>query len=393
MGEQEKFLSLYLHIPFCRRKCLYCDFLSAPAGEKEMERYVELLCEEIRREGGNYSNYHIKTIYLGGGTPSLLFGVWIERILAYIRQYFQVDENCEISMEANPGTVTPEKLAAWRRAGINRLSLGLQSAKDNELRALGRIHDSKTFFQTYKMVIESGFNNVNVDLMSGIPEQSLASCRKTLEKVTGLAPRPTHISAYSLIVEEGTPFYENTPPLPDEDAEREMYQMVREFLEACGYRRYEISNYALPGYECRHNLVYWRRGNYLGFGVGAASLIENVRFRNPREIGKYREMVRGLSDKEQGQLREEYQVLTAEEQMEEFMFLGLRTVKGVSCGEFQQLFGKSIAQVYPGIVEDFCRKGLLTRRREPGTGEERISLTAYGMDVSNLVMAEFLLTA
>lgn len=347
-----------------------------------MERYVEVLCEEIKRESVNYGSYRVKTIYLGGGTPSLLLGEWTERILALLCRCFQVEEDCEISMEVNPGTVTQEKLNAWRRAGINRLSLGLQSAKDKELRALGRIHSSEDFFHTYDMVIESGFNNINVDLMSGIPEQSVASWRETLEQVARLTPGPGHISAYGLIVEEGTPFYENTPKLPDEDSEREMYRLTGELLGKYGYHRYEISNYALPGHECRHNLVYWRRGNYLGLGLGAASLIENVRFRNSGKMEDY-EKAR----------REEEQALSKEEQMEEFMFLGLRTTKGVSGREFLRLFGSTIDQIYPGIVEGFCGKGLLERKTDAETGEERIALTEYGMDVCNPVMAEFLLTS
>lgn len=374
-------LGLYIHIPFCVRKCLYCDFLSAPAGEKEMEHYVGILCGEIEREGGKYADYSVKTIYIGGGTPSLLSGEGIWRILSLVYQCFHVEKECEISIEANPGTVTYEKLEAWRRAGVNRVSLGVQSLQDKELKALGRIHDSKAFFDTYRMVVESGFNNINIDLMFGIPEQTPGSYADTLEKVMELCQRPNHISAYGLIVEEGTPFYENTPTLPDEDCEREMYALTEDFLSKYGYRRYEISNYALPGYECRHNMIYWRRGNYLGLGLGAASLIENVRFRNSRDIIKY-----------EGMLREEEQVLSVEEQMEEFMFLGLRMTDGISPDKFFETFGTPIDKVYPGIVEDFCKKGLLRQQRDDRTGEKRINLTTYGLDVSNYVMAEFLLT-
>lgn len=383
----KKEISLYIHIPFCVRKCLYCDFLSAPADEKERERYTELLLREIAVRGRKYGDYQVKTIYIGGGTPSLLPGSRIYQILTQVYRCFQVEKDCEISLEANPGTVTYEKLSAWRQAGVNRLSLGLQSLQDKELRALGRIHDSKDFFDTYEMIIESGFNNINIDLMSGIPEQNLDSYRDTLKKVVKLRPAPKHISAYGLIVEEGTPFYENTPPLPDEECEREMYALTEEFLSKYGYYRYEISNYALPGYECRHNIVYWRRGNYLGLGLGAASLVENVRFRNTRDMMKYEKTVT-----ESCEDAEERQILSVREQMEEFMFLGLRMTGGVSCNEFFTCFGTDIDQVYPGIVEDFCKKGLLWQRTDDATGEKRIGLSPYGLDVSNYVMAEFLLT-
>lgn len=375
----KKEISLYIHIPFCVRKCLYCDFLSAPAKEAQISRYVELLVKEIAVRGREYGDYRVKTVYIGGGTPSLLSGGCILQIMTQVYRCFEVEKNCEVSLEANPGTVTYEKLTAWREAGVNRISLGLQSLQDGELKALGRIHDSSTFFATYRMVVESGFNNINIDLMSGIPGQSLESYKDTLKKVVKLAPGPKHISAYSLIVEEGTPFYENTPQLPDEECDREMYALTDEFLSQYGYCRYEISNYALPGYECRHNIVYWRRGNYLGLGLGAASLVENVRFCNARKIEDYGKI-------------EEKQILSRKEQMEEFMFLGLRMTEGVSYGEFSACFGADIDLIYPGTVELFRQKGLLWQRINEETGEKRIGLTAYGMDVSNYVMAEFLLT-
>ena len=419
-------LGLYIHIPFCVQKCLYCDFLSAPAGEGERERYVEALCREIVREGKTYADYTVRTIYIGGGTPSLLSGDLILRILTLVYRSFRVEKDCEISLEANPGTVTDDKLKDWRRAGINRISLGAQSLQDEELKALGRIHDSQTFLDTYNMIIESGFNNINIDLMSGIPCQSLDSYRDTLEKVVSLKKRPPHISAYGLIVEEGTPFFENTPQLPDEDCEREMYALTGELLAKFGYCRYEISNYALPGYECRHNIGYWRRENYLGLGLGAASLIENVRFRNSRDMRRYEQMQELSRESGQGQekalpggsrqgqekalpggsrqgqektlsggseaFHKEQQVLSIEEQMEEFMFLGLRMTKGVSREEFFRAFGRDIDEVYPGIVENFCKKGLLRERKDDETGGAWLSLTDYGMDISNYVMADFLLT-
>lgn len=386
-----KELSIYIHIPFCIRKCLYCDFLSAPSNEKEAEQYVEALCREIAEESSSYVNYKINTVFIGGGTPSVLPGKKIEQILQTVYKYYAVNKKCEVSIEANPGTITSEKLTCWRRAGINRLSIGLQSAIDSELKSLGRIHRSKEFFQSYELAVKSGFNNINVDLMSAIPEQTVESYRETLRTVTGLNPPPVHISSYSLIVEEGTPFYENTPELPDEDTEREMYKITNDILSGCGYVQYEISNYAKPGYECRHNQVYWRRGNYVGFGIGAASLVENVRFSNTGNIECYLNCYMGHTC-DDNKIKENIQELSLKEQMEEFMFLGLRMIKGVSEEEFLRTFGSAIGQIYPGIVEEFCQKGLLKREIEQGTGEHRICLTRYGIDVSNIVMAEFLLT-
>ncbi|MBD5546584.1 MAG: oxygen-independent coproporphyrinogen III oxidase [Lachnospiraceae bacterium] len=397
----QKTLGIYIHIPFCVRKCLYCDFLSAPADLEEMERYVAALIREIRGESSNYAGDIVKSVFLGGGTPSLLPAESIEEILDTVYDCFDVDEACEISMEVNPGTVTLEKLSSWKKSGVNRLSIGLQSADDSELKVLGRIHTSKDFFDTYALAIKTGFNNINIDLMSAIPGQTLESYTDTLRVVTNLQPMPVHISSYSLMIEEGTPFYEDTPVLPDEDCEREMYKITGDFLTNLGYRQYEISNYAFPGYECVHNRRYWERGNYVGFGIGAASMIDNERFQNTNNITRYCNYY--LQEKESVQKKEEAltkderikearQTLSRQEQMEEFMFLGLRMIKGISYSEFFHTFGATIDHVYPGIVEDFCQKGLLERRREPETGDIRIALTRRGIDVSNVVMAQFLIS-
>ena len=322
-----KKLSIYIHIPFCVRKCLYCDFLSAPTEREVMDRYVNALCREIIKKSSICKEYIITTVFIGGGTPSILSGERIEKIIRTVRENYQMEAGCEISIEANPGTITPDKLESWRRAGINRLSIGLQSAQNNELKALGRIHSFEDFLYTYKMIVKSGFDNINIDLMSAIPKQTIASWQETLKAVCSLNPPPVHISAYSLIVEENTPFYENTPKLPEEDEERNMYKITNDILFDMGYMQYEISNYAKPGYECRHNQVYWRRGNYLGFGIGAASMVENVRYSNIRELGSYIHFCEGGLDAiEKTSLNH----LSEKEQMEEFMFLGLRRMKGIS---------------------------------------------------------------
>ena len=250
----KKHLGLYLHIPFCRRKCLYCDFLSAPAGEETVENYVEALCRQIREEAEAFAGHEVRTVFLGGGTPSVLTAEQMDRVLSAVRARYALSDGAEVTAECNPGTLDSEKLRGYRRAGINRLSIGLQSADDRELACLGRIHDYETFLRNYDQAREAGFSNLNVDLMSALPGQTLESWMDTLEKVSALAPE--HISAYSLIIEEGTPFFERYgetareaekrkwPPLPDEDLDRRMYGETERFLRQKGYYRYEISNYA-----------------------------------------------------------------------------------------------------------------------------------------------------
>jgi len=383
-------LSIYIHIPFCVRKCLYCDFLSAPASGETMEAYASCLCREIEAAGKLYPDYEVRTVFFGGGTPSILKKERICQIMEVLRRAFSLAEDAEITIEVNPGTVDADKLAAYYAAGINRLSIGVQSLQENELQALGRIHSTEDFFQTYSMAIKSGFNNINVDLMSAIPEQTLESCQDTLRQLLSLDRPPSHISAYSLIIEEGTPFYENTPVLPDEEMDRLFYKITNDILKAAGYHRYEISNYAREGCECRHNRVYWERGEYLGFGIGAASLMQETRFSNIRDLQTYLKLLSGeaADGPSTGQLtehlRQEVSHLTEREQMEEFMFLGLRLTEGVSKKRFFKTFGKKFTDVYPGISEKLIREGLLVQEGD------RLKLTELGLDVSNRVMAEFL---
>lgn len=384
MKTKRKPISVYIHIPFCVRKCLYCDFLSAPAGEEEKTRYLQRLLEEIRTEAENYADYEVQTIFIGGGTPSLLRQEETERLLKTIGRYYQVAQSPEITIEVNPGTVNAAKLKAYHEMGINRLSIGLQSAMKEELEGLGRIHTWEDFLQTYKEAVKSGFNNINVDLMSAIPGQTIESFRETLSRVLALKPQPAHISAYSLIIEEGTPFYENPPELPDEETDRLMYKITDDILRKNGYHRYEISNYAKKGRECRHNKVYWTRGDYVGFGIGAASLVHNVRFHNTRDIKSY--IAAPYS------LKEEIEELSEEEQIEEYMFLGLRLTDGISLQAFYETFGKTVEEVYPGLIGKLTAQGLLLTAGGKEKEAERIFLSEYGLDVSNRVMAEFLLT-
>ncbi len=380
----QKELELYIHIPFCVKKCSYCDFLSAPATEQTKEAYMAALFAEIVGRAKDYKERIVTSIFIGGGTPSLLSGDSIRQLMEHIREGFTLAPDAEITMEVNPGTVTTEKLTAFYGAGINRLSIGMQSAQEQELKILGRIHDFDGFCQVYREAVEAGFTNINVDVMSGLPGQTLASYKDTLEKVLRLEPMPQHISAYSLIVEEGTPFAAMADrgelPLPEEDTERAMYEETIEVLAGYGFHRYEISNYALDGYECRHNVGYWIRRDYLGFGIGAASLIGNVRFQNGRDLNAY--LAHPLA------CREEQQSLTTQEQMEETMFLGLRLIRGVSYPEFARCYGQTLEEVYGEVISRNVADGLLTVR-EDETGR-RLMLTGRGLDVSNYVMAQFL---
>ena len=380
----QKELELYVHIPFCVKKCSYCDFLSAPATEQTKEAYMAALFAEIGGRAKDYKDRIVTSVFIGGGTPSLLSGDSIRQLMEHIREGFRLASDAEITMEVNPGTVTTEKLTAFYGAGINRLSIGMQSAQEQELKILGRIHDFDGFCQVYREAVEAGFTNINVDVMSGLPGQTLASYKDTLEKVLRLEPMPQHISAYSLIVEEGTPFAAMADrgelPLPEEDTERAMYEETIEVLAGYGFHRYEISNYALDGYECRHNVGYWIRRDYLGFGLGAASLIGNVRFQNGRDLNAY--LAHPLA------CREEEQSLTKQEQMEETMFLGLRLIRGVSYPEFARCYGQTLEEVYGEVIARNVADGLLTVR-EDETGR-RLMLTGRGLDVSNYVMAQFL---
>lgn len=377
---KKKDLELYIHIPFCIRKCKYCDFLSGPSGEKERQEYVESLCRKIHSYGELAEAYRVVSIFVGGGTPSILTEEQILKIFAALREVFEIEADAEITLEMNPGTVTEEKLKAYKQCGINRLSMGLQSTDNKELKALGRIHTYESFLESYLLARAAGFQNINVDLMSAIPYQTRESYQRTLRRIAELVPPPEHISAYSLIIEEGTPFYErygeeeHAEELPGEEEERQMYQDTIEILKTYGYHRYEISNYAKEGYECRHNIGYWNRTEYLGIGTGAASLIENRRFTAP-----------DLLKKADGSEEEDIEILTVENQMEEMMFLGLRMMKGVSVSVFEKTFGRTMKSVYGDVIERLKMEQLIV---EDG---DDIRLTEHGIDISNYVMSEFLL--
>lgn len=413
---QGQALELYLHIPFCVRKCQYCDFLSMPAEEDVRRKYVDRLLEEIRIQSQQCKHYQVSSIFVGGGTPSLLAGVQVWEILEAVRRNFCLKADAEITLECNPGTLTAEKLSFYQSAGVNRLSLGLQSADNRELQKLGRIHTFEDFLGNFDLARKKGFDNINIDLISSLPGQTLQDWAFTLKKASGLMPE--HISAYSLIIEEGTPFYKlygedeqrrqrgEVPRfLPSEETEREMYDMTREILAARGYRRYEISNYALPHRECRHNIGYWQLVPYLGLGLGSSSFMENVRFSNTRNFGAYLEggfcRLTKIQEYAHRQCGENHECAKEQElshqqeqtvfylhkhqQMEEFMFLGMRMAEGVSRKKFEERFGIALEGIYGTVLNKLQHQGLMEQR------EGMVRLTEEGIAVSNYVFSEFIL--
>lgn len=338
-----------------------------------------MLCAEIEACKGKVGKNQVCTIFFGGGTPSILQGEQIKKIMDSAREVFDLTDDVEITMEVNPGTITLEKLNGYKEAGVNRLSMGLQSVHNEELKLLGRIHTYEEFLRSYEMARQAGFENINIDLISAIPGQTVKSWTESLRTIAALEPE--HISAYSLIIEEGTPFYEKygedagSGLLPSEEDEREMYWQTKLILKDAGYERYEISNYAKPGYECKHNVGYWKRTPYLGFGIGAASFYNEARHANPSDIEEYPHDFEGKFTAEK---------LSREEQIEEFMFLGLRMVRGISKQKFQDSFGKEIEAVYGKQMKKLKNLELLEEK------DGRIYLTEKGIDVSNSIFVEFM---
>ena len=392
-------LELYIHIPFCVRKCAYCDFLSGPATDLEMRVYVEQLVQEISVQSAFYEGYGVTSIFLGGGTPSILEAEDVSRIMEAVYGHFHVEKDAEVTIEANPGTVSLEKLQIYRVSGINRISIGLQSCDDDMLKKLGRIHNFDQFVASYNAARRAGFQNINIDIMSGLPGQTIHTYVDTLSRVIEFGPE--HISAYSLSIEEGTPFAKDPQilsELPPEMVDRRMYEITKQLLAAHGYDRYEFSNYAKPGYECKHNMVYWTGGEYIGFGIGASSYFQGKRFNNMRDIFKYIELMENLSDKfvetdnmellyndTTRTLRENVTNIYIDARMEEFMFLGLRMTCGVSREDFKERFNKDIYEVYGSVLNKYIGEGFMASEGD------RIYLTDAGIDVSNVILADFLL--
>lgn len=399
-------LGIYIHIPFCVQKCNYCDFLSFSADEDMKERYVKVLCEEIGQYGeenlcseqpaqiNDFSQaaplpYNVDSIFIGGGTPSLLSERQIFRILEQVRKKFFLSKDCEITIEANPKTLTEEKLRGYREAGVNRLSLGVQSMDDEILARLGRIHRKDDFLQNYEAARKAGFRNINTDLMFSLPGQTEESWERTLSQILDLEPE--HISFYSLIIEEGTPFYEAWKQGDLEEVEdeldRRIYWNTVDKLAENGYDQYEISNAARPGFASRHNLKYWSMMPYLGFGLGAHSYINRKREENTSALNVYLEAMQNPDF--QNMQKPPFHFVTTEngvkEEMEEFVFLGLRKTAGIEIIGFFNRFSKSVFEIYGDVISKNKREGLLSEEKG------RLFLTRKGVDISNYVMMQFLL--
>lgn len=377
MNKKRKPLELYVHIPFCIRKCAYCDFVSGPGTKAMQEAYEAALTAEIAA-AETAPESEVVTVFFGGGTPSAVDAGMLSRVMEVLRKKYVFSENAEITLEANPGTLDEEKLKCYRDSGFNRISMGCQSVHDAELKRLGRIHTFAQFQESFALARKAGFNNINVDLMSGLPGQSEESWEESLRTIAALSPE--HISAYSLIVEPGTPFAEQELDLPDEDTEREMYARTVEILAEYGFSQYEISNYAKAGCACRHNIGYWKRTDYFGFGPSAASLFENRRWTNTGEVSSYLEA--GGAPKK---IREDEEKLSRQDRIEEFMFLGLRMTEGISETEFEEQFGEEIHAVYGDVLAKYEKMQMLEERGG------RLTLTREGISVSNVILADFLL--
>ncbi|GAA0685971.1 MULTISPECIES: radical SAM family heme chaperone HemW [Clostridium] len=370
--------SLYVHIPFCKQKCFYCDFPSFSGKETLINDYLNSLEKELDLRVGDTA---INTIFIGGGTPTYLN---LEALikLKTIMKKVNLKSDGEFTVECNPGTLNEEKLKVLKDMGVNRLSIGLQAVQDRLLKEIGRIHSYKEFKENFILARNLGFNNINVDLMFALPDQSLEDLDETLKTIIDL--KPEHISCYSLIVEEETVFYklfdDGKLNLPNEDLEREMYLRALRILKQSGYNQYEISNFSKPGYECRHNIVYWSLYDYIGIGSGSHSYIDEKRISNYTSIEKYIKFMM-----ENGNAIEEVFENSIKDDMEEFMFMGLRKIEGINKGEFKERFKKEIHEVYGEVISTHIKNKLLVE------DEEKIYLTTYGIEVSNYVMKDFIL--
>ncbi len=366
---------LYIHIPFCKAKCGYCDFNSYSGKGAYMESYFSALMREIEETARKYPQ-PVDTVYFGGGTPTFVPAELLCGALKRIKELFEQCSKCEISIECNPATIGYEGLKELREAGFNRLSIGLQSADNGCLKVLGRIHTFEDFAECFKNARLAGFENISLDLMYGLPEQTIADWKKTLECAVDFGTE--HISCYSLKVEEGTPFSEIDLNLPDEDTVADMYEMAVEYLSKSGYDRYEISNFAKKGYESRHNLKYWKCDDFAGLGAGAFSCIEGARFSNEADICRYIEKIENS-----GTAEVERQELSDFDKMSEFVFLGLRLKDGIEEEEFIRRFNLNIDEVFGQPIEKYTKMGFLVREKG------RICFSDKGFFVSNIILSDF----
>ena len=375
-----KEIGIYVHIPFCKRKCYYCDFVSYDNKYEKIDSYVETVKKEIEDTSNEFTKNHIvSTIYFGGGTPSFLESKYIKLLLENIRRNFNVSSNAEITLEVNPGTITEEKLKTYQMCGINRLSIGLQTTNDNLLKKIGRIHTYSEFLSTYNLARKLGFSNINVDLIFSLPDESLDDLKLDLEKIIELSPE--HISTYSLIVENGTKIKElieeNTDGynIPSEDIERQMYWYIKNTLEEKGYGHYEISNFAKEGYESKHNLNCWNQKEYFGFGAAAHSFIDGIRFSNKKILSEYIFNFKSRDIEEK---------MNREELAKEYMMLGLRKIDGVSISEFERKFNLNPLLYFRFEISKLTDEDLIE------VDLDDIKLTKKGLDFANIVWEEFI---
>ncbi len=370
--------ALYIHIPFCKKKCYYCDFPSFCGKDHLTKNYIEALSEEIISRA---SKFNISTIFIGGGTPTFLN---YEEILTLGKtiEKLNIVQDCEFTVECNPGTLTKEKLKALKQIGVNRLSIGLQSTHNNHLKAIGRIHTYEEFKSNYYLARELGFNNISIDLIFALPDETLEEWRQDILEVIKMEPE--HISCYSLIIEEGTPFHKlynmGKLNLPDEEVEREMYRSTLELLTKAGYDQYEISNFSKKNKESKHNLVYWTLKDYIGCGTGAHSYIQGMRYRNVETIEEYINLMNS-----RGNAMVESHKNSIEDDIEEFIFMGMRKIKGIDEKEFKNRFGRGIDELYRNVIIKYESEKLLERKNG------RIFFTERGVELSNRVLTDFIL--
>ena len=375
-------ISIYIHIPLCVKKCAYCDFASFAGRMPQRDAYIDAVCCELRTQAAFFGRRQVRTVFFGGGTPTLLTGAQVQTIMDTLRKSFDFLPDAEITMEGNPGTLTRENLAAYRKAGVNRLSLGVQSMDDDLLTAIGRIHTAEQAKEAVRMAREAGFDHLNLDLMYGLPGQTVKQWKETLTAAIALGAE--HLSCYSLILEEGTLLYEQAEngtcaPLPDEDAVCEMDEVTLRMTQEAGYARYEVSNYAKPGKACRHNIVYWECEPYLGVGLSAHSDMDGRRFYNSSDWEAYMQLAKsGLH------AREQEGEGSREDRMFERMMMGLRQTRGVDCARFERDFGVKPQQVWDEQIARFMADGLLE------TAGNRLRLTARGIQVMNSVLVDLL---
>ncbi len=374
-------LGIYIHIPFCKQKCIYCDFISFPNQEEKQAQYIEKLLQEIKQEKELFLKYQITTIYIGGGTPSAIDCKYIADIMNTIKKVANLEtlENIEVTIEVNPGTITEEKLISYKNFGINRLSIGLQTTNDKLLKTIGRIHKYQDFLNTYKTARKLGFDNINIDLMIGLPTQNLKDVKTSLEEIIML--KPEHISIYSLILEENTLMEklveQNILKLPSDEKERRQYHYVKNILELNGYIHYEISNFALPKKQSKHNCNCWEQKEYIGFGVSAHSYIAKKRYSNTNDLKKYLE-------KNSNEIKTINEIQNQEDQEKEYMLLGLRKLDGVQITKFKEKFGKNPIYIFRNEIQKLVEQELLK------VDLDNILLTSKGLDLANLVWEEFI---